>query len=71
MNATAMTDMNEAILKAGRRGCLRCTPEQKQAPVEACEASALSCPRFAAPHGGNYQTFVFSLCRVGRMTREW
>jgi hypothetical protein len=35
MDATAMTDMNEAILKADRRGCLRWTPEQKQALVEA------------------------------------
>jgi magnesium-transporting ATPase (P-type) len=48
MNATAMTDMNEAILKAGLRGCLRHTPEQKQALVEAYEASGHSCPRFAA-----------------------
>jgi hypothetical protein len=28
MDATAMTDINEAILNAGRRGCLRHTPEQ-------------------------------------------
>jgi hypothetical protein len=59
MDATAMTDMNEAILKAGRRGHLRQTPVQKQALVEACEASGLSFPRFAAPHGGNCQTLVF------------
>ncbi|MCU0753470.1 MAG: hypothetical protein MUC40_10715 [Akkermansiaceae bacterium] len=51
-----MTDMNGVILKADRRGCLRHTPVQKRKLVEAYEASGLSCPRFAAPHGGNYQT---------------
>jgi hypothetical protein len=56
MHPTAMTDMNGVILKADRRGCLRHTPVQKQAFVEAYEASGLSFPRFAAPHGGNYQT---------------
>jgi hypothetical protein len=58
MDATAMTDINEAILKASRRGHLRWTPEQKQALVEAYEASGLSCPRFAALHGVNCQTLV-------------
>lgn len=53
-----MTDMNEVILKADRRGRLRYTPEQKQALVEAYETSGLSCPRFAALHGVNYQTLV-------------
>ncbi len=53
-----MTDMNEVILKADRRGRLRYSPEQKQALVEAYEASGLSCPRFAALHGVNYQTLV-------------
>ena len=51
-----MTDMNEVILKADRRGRLRYTPEQKQALIEAYETSGLSCPRFAALHGVNYQT---------------
>ncbi len=50
--------MNEVILKADRLGRLRYTPEQKQALVEAYEASGLSCPRFAALHGVNYQTLV-------------
>jgi hypothetical protein len=59
MDPPAMTDMNEAILNVGRRGCLRHTPEQKRARVEACEASGLSFPRFAALHGGNYQILVF------------
>jgi hypothetical protein len=58
MDAPAMTDINEAILKAARRGRLRCTPEQKQALVEAYEASGPSFPRFAAPHGGNLHTLV-------------
>jgi transposase-like protein len=58
MDATAMADMNESILKSGRRGHLRWTPEQKQALVEAYEASGLSCPRFAALHGVNCQTLV-------------
>jgi transposase-like protein len=53
-----MTDMNEVILKTDRRGRLRYTPEQKQALVEAYETSGLSCPRFAALHGVNYQTLV-------------
>jgi transposase-like protein len=61
MDATAMTDINEAILKAGRRGRLRHTAEEKRAAVEAYEASGLSCPRFAALHGGNYQTLVYWL----------
>jgi hypothetical protein len=42
MDAPTMTDINEAILKAGRRGRLRHTPEQKQALVEAYEASGNS-----------------------------
>lgn len=53
-----MTDMNEVILKADRRGRLRYTPEQKQTLVEAYESSGISCPRFAALHGVNYQTLV-------------
>jgi transposase-like protein len=53
-----MTDMNEVILKADRRGRLRYTPEQKQVLVAAYEASGLSGPRFAALHGVNYQTLV-------------
>lgn len=53
-----MTDMNEVILKADRRGRLRYTAEQKQALVAAYETSGLSCPRFAALHGVNYQTLV-------------
>lgn len=53
-----MTEMNEVILKADRRGRLRYTAEQKQTLVEAYEASGLSCPRFAALHGINYQTLV-------------
>jgi hypothetical protein len=60
MDATAMADMNESILKSGRRGHLRWTPEQKQALVDADEASGLSCPRFAAAlHGVNHQTLVY------------
>jgi hypothetical protein len=53
-----MTDMNAVILKADRRGRLRYTPEQKQALIDAYEASGLSAPRFAALHGVNYQTLV-------------
>jgi transposase-like protein len=53
-----MTDMNEVILKADRRGRLRYTPEQKQMLIEAYETSGLSAPRFAALHGVNYQTLV-------------
>jgi transposase-like protein len=53
-----MTDMNEVILKADRRGRLRYTREQKEALVAAYEGSGLSCPRFAALHGVKYQTLV-------------
>jgi transposase-like protein len=53
-----MTDTNEVILKADRRGRLRYTPEQKQALIGAYETSGLSAPRFAAMHGVNYQTLV-------------
>lgn len=53
-----MTDMNEMILKADRRGRLRYTSEQKEALVAAYAASGLSGPRFAALHGVNYQTLV-------------
>lgn len=53
-----MTDMNEVILKADRRGRLRYTAGQKQALVDAYEASGLSGPRFASLHGVNYQTLV-------------
>ena len=53
-----MTDMNELIMKTDRQGRLRYTAEQKQALVEAYEASGLSGPRFAALHGVNYQTLV-------------
>lgn len=53
-----MTAMNEGILKADRRGRLRYSPEQRNALVEACEASGLSTPRFAALHGVKYQTLA-------------
>jgi len=43
-----VTDMNEVILKADRRGRLRYTKEHKQALIEAYESSGLSGPRFAA-----------------------
>jgi transposase-like protein len=56
-----MTDMNEVILKADRRGRLRYTAEQKQTFVEAYETSGLSAPQFAALHGVNYQTLVSCL----------
>ncbi len=57
-----MTDMNETngvILKTDRRGRFRYSPEQKQALIEAFEASGLSAPRFATLHGVNYQTLVY------------
>jgi len=60
-----MTDMNEVIMKADRRGRLRYTPEQKQALIEAYESSGMSGPRFAALHGVNYQTLV-SWLKKGR-----
>jgi transposase-like protein len=56
-----MTDMNEVILKADRRGRLRYNPEQKQVLVDACEGSGFCGSRFAVLHGVNYQTLVFWL----------
>jgi len=58
-----MTEMNETngvILKTDRRGRLRYSPEQKQAFIEAFEASGLSAPRFAAHHGvrGQHPNFA-------------
>ena len=56
-----MTDMNEThevILKTDRRGRLRYSQEQKQALLDAFDASGLSGPRFAAHHGVHYQTLV-------------
>jgi len=56
-----MTEMNETngvILKTDRRGRLRYSQEQKQAFIEAFEASGLSAPRFAAHHGVNHQTLI-------------
>jgi hypothetical protein len=43
-----MTDMNEVILKADRRGRLRYTPEQKQVLIDAYETSARDLPRCTA-----------------------
>ena len=45
-------------MKSDRRGRLRYSAEQKAAMVEACQASGLSGPRFAALHGVNYQTIA-------------
>jgi hypothetical protein len=58
IDATAMTDMNEVIFKADRRGRLRFTPEQKQALVEAYEGRGLCCLRFAALQAVNSQNLV-------------
>jgi len=51
--------MNESLLKIDRIGRLRYTSEQKKTMVDACRASGLSTPRFAALHGVNYQTLVY------------
>jgi hypothetical protein len=66
-----MTDMNEAILKAGRRGHLRQTPVQKQALVEACEASGHSSRVSPRRTGSIARPWFPVLRRVGTVSREW
>jgi hypothetical protein len=53
-------------VKFDRRGRIRYAPEQKAALVEACAASGLSGPKFAALHGRNYQTIASWLKKLKR-----
>jgi hypothetical protein len=53
-----MTATNDGIIKSDRRGRLRYTSDQRKTLVKACQASALSTPRFAALHGVKYQTLA-------------
>ena len=46
------------LLKTDTVGRVRSTPEQRDAVLDAFEASALSGPEFARVHGINYQTFA-------------
>ena len=57
-----MTDSDEnqrnQLLKTDRRGRVRSTQQQRDAVLDAYEASGLSGPEFSRVHGINYQTFA-------------
>ena len=57
-----MTDSDEnqrnQLLKTDRRGRVRSTQQQRDAVLDAYEASGLSGPDFSRVHGINYQTFA-------------
>jgi transposase-like protein len=63
-----MTATHDNIIKSDRRGRLRYTPEQRESLVQACHASGLSTPRFAAIHGVKYQTLATWIHRSNRAT---
>jgi len=63
-----MTETHDMILKTDRRGRLRFTHEQRNAMLEAYDASGLSGPKFAQLHGINYQTFAGWVQRRKRPT---
>jgi transposase-like protein len=63
-----MTATNDDIIKSDRRGRLRYTQEQRDALVNACQASGVSTPRFAAIHGVKYQTLAAWIHRHNRET---
>lgn len=64
-----MTATNDSIIKSDRRGRLRYTPDQREALVEACQASGLSTPHFAAMHGVKYQTLAAWIHRSTRTAK--
>ena len=64
-----MTATHDNIIKSDRRGRLRYTQEQRDALVNACLASGLSTPRFAAIHGVKYQTQAAWIHRRHRQTK--
>lgn len=64
-----MTATHDDIIKSDRRGRLRYTQEQRDALVNACLASGLSTPRFAAIHGVKYQTLAAWIHRGHRQTK--
>ena len=53
-----MTATHDSLTKAGRRGRLRFSPEQRITLLKAYQASGLSGPRFAALHGVKYPTLA-------------
>jgi len=57
-----MTDSDEnqrnQLLKTDTRGRVRSTQQQRDAVLDAYEASGLSGPEFSRVHGINYQTFA-------------
>jgi len=53
-----MSSLNEAIVRADRRGRLRYTEQQRDAMLEAYARSGLSGAKFAELHGVKYQTLA-------------
>lgn len=53
-----MTAMNESLIRQDRLGRMRFSREQREALLDAYEASGLTGPQFAALHGVAYQTFA-------------
>ena len=53
-----MTAMNESLIRQDRLGRMRFTREQREDLLDACEASGLTGPQFAALHGVAYQAFA-------------
>lgn len=53
-----MTAMIESLIRQDRLGRMRFTREQREALLDAYEASSLTGSQFAALHGVAYQTFA-------------
>lgn len=53
-----MSSLNEAIVRADRRGRLRYTDQQRDAMLDAFSRSGLSGAKFAELHGVKYQTLA-------------
>ena len=51
-------DQRNQLLKIDTRGRIRSTQQQRDAVLDACEASGLSGPEFTRVHGIKYQTFA-------------
>ena len=51
-------DQRNQLLKIDTRGRIRSTPQQRDAVLDAYEASGLSGPEFSRVHGIKYQTFA-------------
>lgn len=64
-----MSSLNEAIVRADRRGRLRYTEQQRDAMLEAFARSGLTGAKFAELHGVKYQTLTGWIQRRKRAAR--